>query len=470
MKKASYPNRIYLSASWKPDDRPLTERIANLIASCGVTVVRDHQDNKNENPVKAERTWAGRIDSMMRDCAGLVVVLTYNRKSPQTTSPYLIPELLAADAQGIPILLFANPGVELFTGASANNRIEFRFPNATQQTPLLQADEIFRLVPSEQLAMEVLLGNAGGFFLTKPHNVKGPFPYPNTHDQRATEAAIEDFAEACPARDPYPFVFNVLPFSLKDSIHQTIATEVFKATGMACHISLDSITGETSVRRNWELMLQRSDLIIAELSSLRDTCLFETGCAIGFGKRVFILSKKGQQALPFGLDDRTFYQYGSTTELAEYVRETCCSAHRREVFNLSPEFKRLHSGTEAPGIPSWLNQGSAFSLDSRLTVSIWAICLSIAFAVQNGVKLIWPASPTPNILAVLSALFGFLALTRVGREFWEKKIGRSLSWLPWIGIASVVILFVFLATLIAEKQKSPEIRLPTTSATVTPQS
>src|SRR5881396_1679851 len=105
-----YPKRIYLAATWKGDARAATVQIANLIANQGVTVVRDHENNKNEDPLKTLRTWAQRVDSMLRDCSGLVVVLPYNPKNPQTTSPFLIPELLAADAQGIPIIFFANPG------------------------------------------------------------------------------------------------------------------------------------------------------------------------------------------------------------------------------------------------------------------------------------------------------------------------------------------------------------------------
>src|SRR5437016_4235038 len=101
-----YPKRIYLSATWKGDDRAATVQLANLIAKYDVTVVRDHERNKNGDPLKTTRTWVQRIDYMLRDCSGLVVVLPFNGKNPQTTSPFLIPELLAADAQGIPILLF----------------------------------------------------------------------------------------------------------------------------------------------------------------------------------------------------------------------------------------------------------------------------------------------------------------------------------------------------------------------------
>jgi hypothetical protein len=459
-----YPKRIYLSATWKGDDRGSTVQIANLIANYGVTVVRDHEANKTGDPLKTTRTWVQRVDSMLRDCSGLVVVLPYNSKNPQTTSPFLIPELLAADAQGIPILLFANPGV-VTKPVQTKTGIEFQFPNSAQNQMLRVAD-VFRWGAHESAALDSLLMNAGGFALSNARNVIGPLEYPNSKDHRATAAAIEDFVEACPARDPYSFVFNVLPFSLKDSVHQAIASAVFKATGMACHISLDAITGEQSVRRNWEVMLQRSDLVIAELSSLRDTCLFETGCAIGLGKRVFVLSKKGQQALPFGLDDHSFHEYHSMDELVNYVRDTCCGAHRRELFNLSNDFKSQHADSPVPpGVPAWLTQTRIFSLENRLTISIWAIFLSLAFAVQIGVKLAWPSSPTPNILAVFSALSGFLAWTRVSREFWEKTIGKWLSWLPWVGMTTVAVLIAALLLLMIQKQESATPNVPPHPAT-----
>ena len=199
-------------------------------------------------------------------------------------------------------------------------------------------------------------------------------------------------------------------------------------------------------------MLQRSDLVIAELSSLRDTCLFEVGCAIGWSKSVYVLSKKGQQALPFGLDDQQFHQYESTTDLENYVRDTCCRAHRREVFNLSDDFRSQHDkGAALPGVPLWFSKTTGLSLDSRLTISIWAIFLSLAFALQIVGLLAWPSSPTPNMLAVLSALSGFLAWTRVNREFWEKRIGKWLSWLPWVGITVVISMIVVLIILMTRK-------------------
>lgn len=163
MKKSSYPKRIYLSASWKPDDRPLMVRMANLIANQGATVVRDHESNKPEDPVKANRTWANRIQMMMSDCAGLVVVMSHNQKCAQTTSPFLIPELLAAAEQSIPILLFAHTSVSIQKNPAAAG-IEFKFPNANNQ-PLLKAEEIFSKKPGEQSAMEKALGDAGGFVL-----------------------------------------------------------------------------------------------------------------------------------------------------------------------------------------------------------------------------------------------------------------------------------------------------------------
>jgi hypothetical protein len=442
----SYPKRIYLSATWKGDDRAATVQLANLITKLDVTVVRDHERNKNGDPLKKMRTWAKRVDAMLQDCSGLIAVLPFNSGNPQTTSPFLIPELLAADQQGIPILLFANPGVMVNT-TLANNELQVSFPNAGTGT-LLRAADILPQPPDQEGLLESRLIGAGGFVLKNSSNLTGVLPYPNQQNHRATAAAIEDFIGAIADRDPYPFVFNILPFSLKDSIHQVIATEVFKATGMACHISLDSVSGEVSVRRNWEIMLQRSDLIIAELSSLRDTCLFETGCAIGLKKQVFVVSKKGQGQLPFGLDDQAFYQYESDDDLARHVREVCCNAHRREVFNLSEDFKKLENNPSAPhGIPKWLGKRAGFGLDARLTLAIWAIFLSLAFLVQIVVIRFWGSS-TPNMLAICSALSGFLSLTRVGREFWEKKIGKWLGWLPWAALLTMLCLIVALILLI----------------------
>ena len=220
---------------------------------------------------------------------------------------------------------------------------------------------------------------------------------------------------------------------------------------MACHISVDSITGEQSERRNWQLMLQRSDLVIAELSSLRDACLFEVGLALGWNRLVFVLSKKAQNVLPFGLDDQSFHQYKSIEDLEQYVRDTCCRAHRREVFNLSDDFRREHGKNALPGVPLWLSETRGISLGSRLTIAIWAIFLSLAFIIQISVLLIWPRTPSPNMLAVFSALSGFLAWTRVSREFWEHKIGKWLSWLPWAGIGTVTLLIVILVMLVIRK-------------------
>lgn len=448
-----YPKRIYLSATWKGDRRGETLQMAKLIADQGVTVVRDHVSNKNEDSAKAKRTWVQRIASMLQDCSGLVVILPYDDSSPQTTSPYMVPELLAADAQGIPILLFANTGV-VVSPLTRNGENQYRFPNADKDTNLVRAREILELRLENQAELDTLLRGVGSFILSNPQNIRGPLPYPNLQDHHATEAAIKDFLDECAERTPYSFVFNILPFSQRDSTHQTIASEVFRATGMACHISLDAITSEASARRNWELMLRHSSIVIAELSSLRDTCLFEAGCAIGLDKPVYVVSKKGQHVLPFGLDDQRFFQYRSAQELAQHVRETCCAGYRREVFNLNDEFRAAHQDkTLPPGVPEWLNRTTGFSLESRLTFSIWVIGLCIALMVQIVVLLLAPASPKPNILAVFSLLSGLLAWTRVGREFWEKHIGRWLSWLPTVGSIVAVVLAVLLAELIIEKKQ-----------------
>jgi hypothetical protein len=460
-----YPNRIYLSATWKGDARPMTVQLANLIAKYDVTVVRDDEKNKDD-PLKESRTWVQRVDYMLRDCSGLVVVLPLKAANAQKTSPFLIPEILAADAQRIPILLFANPGVQVEVKLEGGELV-VRFPNATS-TNIVRFTDIALLTPQQNDELEGLLNTAGGFALRNTRELKSALEYPNQKDNRATEGAVQDFVEQCPARKDYPFVFNILPFSLKDSVHQTIASEVFKATGMACHISLDSITGEVSTRRNWELMLRSSDLVISELSSLRDTCLFETGCAIGFKKRVFVVSKHGQQALPFGLDDQTFHQYASLEDLKQYVRETCCAAHRREVFNLTNDFKALEKDAPARhGIPSWLDKKSSFGLDARLTLSMWAIFLSLAFGIQIVVKLLWPDSPMPNMVAVFSALSGFLALTRVGRESWEKRIGKFLSWLPWMSLGIMILLALTLVGLMTHKEqpKSKSVLQPVSKTT-----
>ena len=166
---------------------------------------------------------------MLRDCSGIVVVLPYNSRNPQTTSPFLIPELLAADAQGIPILLFANPGVDTKLVPS-HSGLECQFPNVGKGETLRSAD-VFQWSPDELARLDSLLMNASGFALSHARQITGPFEYPNSRDTRATKAAIEDFVEECGVRDPYSFVFNILPFSLKDSVHQTIAREVFIGHG-----------------------------------------------------------------------------------------------------------------------------------------------------------------------------------------------------------------------------------------------
>lgn len=439
-----YSKRIYLSASWKGDQRASTVQIATLIANNDVTVVRDDESNKSGDPLEAERTWVMRVDSMLKDCSGLVVVLPYDSSTLRTTSPFLIPEILAADAQKIPILLFANPGVvlEIVDGR------EFYFPNFGKGQILTHQD-VFRWSAGEAKELDATLMGAAGFSLKNAH-VVGPLEYPNSRDHRATKNEIEEFVANCPVRrDGYPYVFNILPFSLKDSVHVVVAREVFKATGMACHISLDAITGDQSVRSNWERMLSQSSLVIAELSSLRDTCLFEVGCALGWQKPVYVLSKKGQEKLPFGLDDRSFHRYRSLDDLKEYVRETCCRAHRREVLNLSNDLRlENRQDQRLPGVPAWLKDIGGFNLDKRLTVSIWTICLSVAFTLQIGALLIWPSTPKPNIVAVLSLLTGFQAWTRFSREFWEKRLKDQLTWLPWLGMATVAALAVVLTVLI----------------------
>ncbi|MBK6938860.1 MAG: hypothetical protein IPH13_01460 [Planctomycetes bacterium] len=436
-----YPKKIYLAATWRGDQRAETVQLANLIARQGFTVVRDHDSNKTDDPLKESRTWITRIDSMLKDCAGVVVVLPWRRDERQGTSPYIVPEIVIGDRQNIPVLVLANPGVELHRKSTAAG-LEIAFGDPPRG-PLVTASDLLEFRPGDE-ALDGYLRSAGGFAIRNASRFHGPHRYPNGDDPYSTLRVIEDFVQRCPDRGSTVFAFNVLPFSKKESLHRVIASQIFKSTGLACHLSLDATSGETSARKNWESMLKSAEFVIADMSDPRRACLFEVGYAIGMSKRVFVVSHDDQSRLPFGLDDQRFHKYDSAADLKRFIDKVCCAAFRREVFNLSAEFDSNGTKTGC-GVPGWLDKASGLDASKLITLTTWSMCLSVILLIQIGYTHFYPDSPKPPILAVLSAAVGVIALTRIEREKLESRIGPHLRWLSPMALVLTFALFVIVA-------------------------
>jgi hypothetical protein len=129
-----YPLKVYLSASWRGDNAVIDKLVATHLMRQGVTVLQDHPDNKTDPPIKP---WLRRVDLYMRDCGGLVAVLPFRPKDPQTTSPYMFPEILSAARHGLSILIFHHQGVRISRSDTAG-AAEISF--GVEDRELLNAD------------------------------------------------------------------------------------------------------------------------------------------------------------------------------------------------------------------------------------------------------------------------------------------------------------------------------------------
>ncbi|MCH4811868.1 hypothetical protein, partial [Vreelandella neptunia] len=221
------------------------------------------------------------------------------------------------------------------------------------------------------------------------------------------------------------FVFNILPFSLRNREHLEISKAVFEETGLPCRIALDGIGESQEMRKQWRETLECAEFAIADLSQIRDACLFEAGVVLGLRKKLFLLAHKSAPSIPYGLDDAPMIVYQSRADLSRVVREQCCAEYKRKVYNLDPELISPSSiSKNGGGIPKWFsNDPDSRTASSKLGLSCWLGSIALALVLWSA--LVWAGSsdsPATFVGVGLTALFGLGAQTREVRQFLELRL------------------------------------------------
>jgi len=432
-----YPKKVYVSMSWKNTDFPLSKYIMDILIDNNLTVVGDHPEYQKDDPF--DRSWVMRIHNLMEDCSALIVILP-KKENMQTTSPYMFPEILSASIHKIPILLFHNQGVELKV-INTKVGVNLRFGHNNSGEELASIDYI---KGKKNLAeIDTILDEITTLRLRTGTSFIGPYMIPGSED---AIRICNDFVEQQVKTVIGKYVFNVLPFSMKDKEHQIIAQSVFHETGLPCKIALDQIGESQDMRKQWEMLLRKSEFVIADLTQIRDACLFEIGVAMGLGKQIFILSNKKDRKLPYGLDNLPLITYDSMPDLKSKVEDRCCKEYKRKVYNFNKDILNARIANNKPtGIPKWyFNDSKSISPMFFHTTYSWIVSISLAaiiwsIFVLNGAD----DSPLAYVSMMISFVFGLSSSFRQTKQFFESKLLEKIRFLT-IGTFTLLLTSIVL--------------------------
>lgn len=402
-----YPKKVYLSTSWRPSETPISNFLVSSLAMNNLTVVGDHPEYKKDDPFG--RHWIDRTYQLLKDCSALAVVLP-SRETIQTTSPYIFPEILAADHQGLPIIILADRNVAI-KKFKAGDGCNLHFGgNAEKKT--LRSDALFE-TEIDASSADTLLESITSIELRGTRHLDGPHLMLPDTDIRS---AIDQFVENHVKNREGTYAFNIIPFSMKDREHVEISKILFEETGLPCYLAIDNYRIDLELRAQWRRKITDAEFVIAELSELRDTCIFEAGMVVGLEKEVVILTKKPDH-IPFGLDDVPTLKYSGMRELREVVR-TGCAKHKRKVYNFDADLpSEIRKNIGNNGIPTWFDHESRFSIRSYYLIS--SMALSLGFAGT----LFFLLSRFLNLDVAVGAVFSLLpsAFTFIITQFREFK-------------------------------------------------
>jgi len=440
-----YPRRVYLSTSWDGSHRLLSEDIVQHLARNDLTVVGDHPDYKRDDPFK--RPWPQRADRIIRDCGGLVAVFpeVSDPRVKQHSKYNMFPEVLSAFRHGIPVLLFIQTGVP-HKCRNVNGGFNLQFGDHPSLDSLCW-DDIEPI--KDDRALEELLRSAGTLQLRGASYLQGPCLIPSDRDLASD---VDAFAQKH-VKDPRStYVFNILPFSMRQREHRDIARAVFEETGLPCYISLDQIDISSGMRRQWRELVEDAEFCIADFSMIRDACLFEIGVFFGHHKKIFVVSKGGIPRLPFGPDDLPVLPYESLPELRKIVRERCCAKYKRKVYNLA---LNLPDGVPPGGLPVELyHNTSGPNVSRRIAWAGWLVSATLGLLIWWLLLMTGATnSPAAGVGILVSFVFGFASSTRELRQTVEERWGDKSRVL--VGVGVLVFLVATLLLVMSYNRKSP---------------
>lgn len=418
-----YRHLLYLSASWREKDKALTHFIAKMLAKHDLLIVGDHPCYKSE-PHERGLDYPQRIDEIYKDCSGLVVILP-KRDSKQTTSPYMFPELLLATKYNLPILLFCEEGVKVnLSKINDVNSLTFASHKITDGKLNLKKLENKRFE-------DELVEKTYKIDLENVSYINAPISLPcnlERLESRKAEIAeqIDRFCNSLIQDKKTKYAFNIIPFSM-DKEHNEISRTVFYETGLPCYIATDYWSSGLPARDKWDEYLENAGIIIADITGMRNTCIFEVGVSFGKKKEIFIVTKKLKPSIPFGLDSVTIRKYKNNNELRNVVKEIC-KPYRRRIIN----FELLENEDEYIdnfGIPSWYFRRRKLNIATKLLILVTLFSLSVPLFLLGMLNLF---SSLNNIFSIglgigIAILSIFITTSRLVQNYLENKIVKHLK-------------------------------------------
>ena len=372
-----YNKKIYYSASWKDEDKHLTEYIAKLLDEQGLLLVGDHPDFKK---LHHERNldYPARVSEILESCSGLVAVLP-KRKQPQTTSPYMFIEILLASKYKLPILMFVEEDVKVNVNEIEANHIELSFGEGNMSSITYEDLESngYRDKYIEQISnLRLVNQEVFSSFFNLPSNIPRV-----THLEDAISDKIQKFCNVLSLSKENQMVFNIIPFSMKES-HRRIAKTVLKETGRPCCLANEKLKSDIGVREKGIQYIEEASFIISDISKLNSTCIFETGIAYAKLKDLYVVKNSNSKKLAFGLDDLQVQFYKNGSQLQTIVEEICKS-YKVRVINLE-----LSNRDKCKGLPEWYYEKEDTTKDLVILFLVIAISITMFLDIVNVGKLL----------------------------------------------------------------------------------
>ena len=440
-----YRHLLYLSASWRKKDKALTHFIAEMLAKHDLLVVGDHPCYKSE-PHERGLDYPQRIDEIYKDCSGLVVILP-KRETEQTTSPYMFPELLLATKYHLPVLIFCEEGVKVkLTKENDINILVFgsyKVTNGKLNLIELENNKFENKLVEKTYQVELENLSYLNAPISLPCNIE-------KLKEKQTEIGehIDRFCNSLMQDKEKNYTFNIIPFSMINE-HKEISRTVFYETSLPCYIATDNWGAGRSARNKWDAYLDNAEFIIADITGMRNTCIFEVGVSYGKEKEIFIITKKLKTSIPFGLDKLTIRKYKNKNELKSIVKEIC-KPYRRRIIN----FELLDNPDEYIenwGIPNWYFHKQKLHVANKLLIFVILFSFSISLLLSGLLNLF---SSLNNLFSIsfgisIAILSIFITTSRIIQNYIEDKILKHLRLAYALTLIFLILsLLIFVISLI----------------------
>jgi hypothetical protein len=113
-----------------------------------------------------------------------------------------------------------------------------------------------------------------------------------------------------------PYVFVVMPYKSRWPLFERIECVVWEAVGLRA-IRADQVPGAgQDLLAKVHLLIERAELVIAEISEARENVFYEVGYAVGVQKPPLLLIEEGVE-VPTDLKGRELISYGGSREAME---------------------------------------------------------------------------------------------------------------------------------------------------------